>query len=70
LHEDGQAREVEAGGPGSIQEVMEADVPAPAEVALPTVGADGAAPQATTARSLVQIEVGRPGKRPGDEGEG
>ena len=30
-HAKEQAREVEAGGPGKIQEVMEADVPAPAE---------------------------------------
>ena len=33
-HAKEQAREVEAGGPGSIQEVLEADVPAPAEVAV------------------------------------
>ncbi len=31
-HAKEQAREVEAGGPGSIQEVMEADIPAPAEL--------------------------------------
>ena len=31
-HAKEQAREVEAGGPGAIQEVMEADVPAPAEL--------------------------------------
>ena len=30
-HAKEQAREVEAGGPGSIREVMEADIPAPAE---------------------------------------
>ena len=44
-HAKEQAREVEAGGPGSIQSVMEADVPAPAEVRL----------------DLVQIELGRSG---------
>lgn len=33
-HAKEQAREVEAGGPGSIQEVLEADIPAPAEVHL------------------------------------
>ena len=43
-HAKEQAREVEAGGPGAIQRVMEADVPAPAEVRL----------------DLVQIELGRP----------
>ena len=31
-HAKEQAREVEAGGPGSIREVIEADIPAPAEV--------------------------------------
>ncbi len=45
-HAKEQAREVKAGGPGSIQEVMEADIPAPAEV--PTPG-------------LVQLELGRNG---------
>jgi lipoic acid synthetase len=45
-HAKEQARELEAGGPGAIQDVMEADIPAPAEV-MP---------------SLVQIELGRPGK--------
>ena len=30
-HAKEQAREVEAGGPGNIREVMEADIPAPAE---------------------------------------
>lgn len=43
-HAKEQAREVEAGGPGAIQEILEADVPAPAEVRLP---------------GLVQIEPGR-----------
>jgi len=46
-HAKEQAREVVAGGPGAIREVMEADVPAPAEV--PGLG-------------LVQLEMGRPGK--------
>lgn len=46
-HAKEQAREVEAGGPGVIQEVMEADVLAPGEV--PSL-------------QLVQLELGRPGK--------
>jgi lipoyl synthase len=46
-HAKDQAREVEAGGPGRIQRVREADIPAPAEV-LPGL-------------NLVQIELGRPG---------
>jgi len=45
-HAKEQAREVSAGGPGSIQEVMEADLAAPAE--MPGL-------------RLVQIEVGRQG---------
>jgi len=45
-HAKEQAREVVAGGPGSIQSVMEADVPAPAEMRL----------------DLVQLELGRPGR--------
>jgi len=45
-HAKDQAREVEAGGPGAITQVMEADVPAPAEVDPP---------------GLVQLEMGRPG---------
>jgi len=45
-HAKEQAREVVAGGPGSIQSVMEADVPAPAEMRL----------------DLVQIELGRSGR--------
>ncbi len=44
-HAKEQAREVEAGGPGRIQEVLEADVPAPAE----------------TIPALVQLRVSRPG---------
>ena len=47
-HAKEQAREVEAGGPGKIQSVMEADIPAPAEVRL----------------DLVQLELGRPGRSP------
>ena len=47
-HAKEQAREVEAGGPGSIVRVMEADVPAPADVEL---------------AGLVQIERGRPDGR-------
>ena len=45
-HAKEQARELEAGAPGSIRNVMEADIPAPAEVPLP---------------GLVQLEMGRPG---------
>ena len=45
-HAKEQARQVQAGGPGAIQNVMEADIPAPAEVRL----------------DLVQIETSRPGK--------
>ena len=47
-HAKEQARAVEAGAPGSIQRVLEGDIPAPAEV-LP--GLD-----------LVQLEIGRPGR--------
>ena len=43
-HAKEQAREVEAGGPGAIQTVIEADLAAPAEVRL----------------DLVQLELGRP----------
>lgn len=45
-HAKEQAREVEAGGPGAIQNVLEADIPAPAEVRL----------------DLVQLELGRQGR--------
>lgn len=44
-HAKEQAREVEAGGAGRIRDVMEADIPAPAEVPL----------------GLVQLTMGRPG---------
>jgi lipoic acid synthetase len=47
-HAKEQAREVEAGAPGSIQRVLEADIPAPAEV--------------WAALNLVQLEIGRPGR--------
>ncbi len=50
-HAKEQAREVEAGGPGRITDVMEADVSAPAEMVMEQVTLD-----------LVQIELGRPGK--------
>lgn len=50
-HAKEQAREVEAGGPGKIRDVMEADIAAPAEV-LPTL-------------NLVQLEMGRPGETRG-----
>ena len=59
-HAKDQAREVEAGGPGSITQVMEADVLAPAEVVMP--------PQVS---NLVQIEIGRSDGVPRpDEGTG
>jgi len=45
-HAKEQAREVEAGGPGVIQNVMEADMLAPAEFRL----------------DLVQLELGRSGR--------
>jgi lipoic acid synthetase len=45
-HAKEQAREIEAGAPGTLQRVLEADVLAPAE--LPGLG-------------LVQLEMGRPG---------
>ena len=48
-HAKEQARELEAGAPGQIQDVLEADVPAPAEY-MPVP-------------NLVQIEVGRPGSK-------
>ncbi len=48
-HAKDQAREVEAGGPGAIRSVMEADIAAPAEIRL----------------DLVQIEMGRPGQAAG-----
>jgi lipoic acid synthetase len=48
-HAKEQAREVEAGGPGSITKVMEADIPAPAEMRL----------------DLVKLELGRPGRPTG-----
>ncbi len=49
-HAKEQARQVEAGGPGSITSVLEADIPAPAEMRL----------------DLVQLQLGRPaGPAPG-----
>ena len=45
-HAKEQARQLEAGGPGSIQAVMEADIPALAEMPQP---------------SLVNLTMGRPG---------
>jgi len=49
-HAKEQAREVEAGAPGGIQRVLEADVPTPAEVlaeVLPNL-------------NLVQLKIARP----------
>jgi lipoyl synthase len=51
-HAKEQAREVEAGGPGAITQVLEADIAAPAEVRL----------------DLVQLELGRPGRHTAGEG--
>jgi lipoic acid synthetase len=48
-HAKEQAREVQAGGPGAIQEMMDVDIPAPAEMRL----------------ELVQLELGRPGRMVG-----
>ena len=45
-HAKEQARELEAGDPGSIQAVLEADIPAPAELQMP---------------GLVSLTMGRPG---------
>jgi lipoic acid synthetase len=45
-HAKEQARDLVAGGPGAIQDVMEVDIAAPAEVRL----------------DLVQLELGRPGR--------
>lgn len=50
-HAKEQAREVEAGGPGRIREVMEADVLAPAELPAHHFGGLG--------NKLVQLELGR-----------
>ena len=44
-HAKEQAWEVEAGGPGSIVEVMEKDIPAPAEVLPPLVQLQGSRPR-------------------------
>jgi lipoyl synthase len=49
-HAKEQARDLEAGAPGAIREVLEANVPAPAEVA---------------GLGLVQLEMGRPGEPDG-----
>jgi len=53
-HAKEQARNLEAGGPGSIQAVMEADIPAPAEMRL---------------RGLVDLTMGRPGTTAGQRRE-
>ena len=49
-HAKEQAREVEAGAPGSIREVLEADIPAPAEPVGPWQPRE----------NLVQLELARP----------
>ena len=53
-HAKEQAREVEAGGPGRIQNVMEADMLAPAELSIEALRGQGS--------KLVQLDVGRPGR--------
>jgi hypothetical protein len=53
-HAKEQAREVEAGAPGSIQRVLEADVPAPAEVSLEVW------PEVVPDSNLVQLKIARP----------
>jgi lipoyl synthase len=53
-HAKEQARELEAGGPGAIREVMEADIPAPAEV---------------PGLNLVQLEMGRNGTQGGADSD-
>ncbi len=70
-HAKEQAREVEAGAPGSIRRVLEGDVPAPAEV-LPALSPLALSPSALSplvpslpapslpALDLVQLELGRP----------
>jgi lipoic acid synthetase len=55
-HAKEQAREVEAGAPGSIQRMLEADVPAPAEVLL------GVRPEVVPDSNLVQLKIARPGQ--------
>ena len=51
-HAKEQAREVEAGGPGRIRDVLEADVPAPAEVV-------GMRVNGQPGRPLIQLRTGR-----------
>ncbi len=53
-HAKEQAREVEAGGPGNIQRVMEADLAAPAELSPEALRGVGS--------KLIQLDVGRPGR--------
>src|SRR5690606_38442862 len=60
-HAEKQARAVQAGGVGRIQEIMEADVPAPAEVVGVRGGGDGEAGSS----GLVQIAP-RPRRAVGD----
>jgi len=57
-HAKEQAREVEAGAPGNIQRVLEADVPAPAEVSLGVV--PEVRPKVVSKLNLVQLKITRP----------
>jgi lipoyl synthase len=57
-HAEKQARTVTAGGVGEIREIVEADVPAPAELTSDVALSYDVAGSASS-RGLVQIEVGR-----------
>ena len=60
-HAKEQAREVVAGGPGKITEVMEADLLAPAEKSAESLELEYRE-AALNRLDLVQIELGRPGR--------
>lgn len=68
-HAKEQAREVEAGGPGAITEVMEADVLAPAEKSAEALAREYRE-AAMNQLDLVQLEVGRPGRTYNGANEG
>jgi lipoic acid synthetase len=55
-HAERQARTVRAGGVGEISDILEADIPAPAEV---PISGDAAAAGSSRASHLVQIHSGR-----------
>ncbi len=64
-HAGEQAREVQAGGPGKIQSVMEADIPAPAELPVAAAGCASRPPPSVPPRSrgktlpLLRIQASR-----------